>query len=118
MTAQMRNFLDQTGSLWSSNAMVGKAGNGFTSTAGQNGGQETTLIFHLVHGTAPGLSGVGVPYTSMEPSDLTAVSGGPHYGASTIVGGDDSCGPSENELTIAHLQGKHVAENAARMARE
>ncbi len=60
MAVQMRSFLDQTGRLWSSTAMVGKAGSVFTSTAGQNGGQEMTLIFHLVHGTAPGLSGVGV----------------------------------------------------------
>lgn len=52
----------------------------------------------------------------MEPSDLTAVSGGTPYGASIIVGGDGSRWLCENELPIAHLQGKHVAEITARMA--
>src|SRR5581483_6095788 len=33
MTAQMRNFLDQTGSLWMKGALVGKVGSVFTSTA-------------------------------------------------------------------------------------
>jgi NAD(P)H:quinone oxidoreductase type IV len=52
MCAQMRNFLDQTGPLWMSGAMVGKVGGVFTSTASQHGGQETTLTsFHatLLH---------------------------------------------------------------------
>ncbi len=117
MAAQMRNFLDQTGSLWSSNALVGKAGSAFTSTAGQHGGQETTLIsthFTLMH---LGMVVVGVPYTSTELSDLTAVSGGTPYGASTVAGGDGSRWPSENELAIASFQGKHVAEVAAKLAR-
>jgi NAD(P)H dehydrogenase (quinone) len=33
MCAQMRNFLDQTGGLWMSGALVGKVGSEFTSTA-------------------------------------------------------------------------------------
>src|SRR5450759_4451774 len=39
MCAQMRNFLDQTGPLWLSGALVGKVGSVFTSTATQHGGQ-------------------------------------------------------------------------------
>ena len=47
MAAQMRNFLDQTGGLWMSGALVGKVGSVFTSTATQHGGQETTIVsFH------------------------------------------------------------------------
>jgi len=47
MTAQMRNFLDQTGGLWMKGALVGKVGSVFTSTASQHGGQETTITsFH------------------------------------------------------------------------
>jgi NAD(P)H dehydrogenase (quinone) len=38
MCAQMRNFLDQTGSLWMQGAPVGKVGSVFTSTASQHGG--------------------------------------------------------------------------------
>jgi len=33
MASQMANFLDQTGSLWASNLLVGKVGSAFTSTA-------------------------------------------------------------------------------------
>ena len=43
MAAQMRNFLDQTGGLWFANALVGKVGSVFCSTASQHGGQEMQL---------------------------------------------------------------------------
>src|SRR5437588_13062248 len=43
-TAQMRAFLDNTGGLWVSGALIGKVGSAFTSTASQHGGQETTLL--------------------------------------------------------------------------
>src|ERR1035441_5184600 len=52
MCTQMRNFLDQTGPLWLREALVGKVGSVFTSTASQHGGQETTITsFHrtLLH---------------------------------------------------------------------
>jgi NAD(P)H dehydrogenase (quinone) len=118
MAAQMHNFLDQTGSLWSSNALVGKAASVFTSTATQHGGQETTLVsthYALLH---LGFVIVGVPYTSQELSDLTAVSGGTPYGASTVSAGDGSRWPSDNELAIARFQGKRVAQIAAKLARD
>src|SRR3972149_3765767 len=35
MCAQMRNFLDQTGGLWARDALVGKVGSVFTSSATQ-----------------------------------------------------------------------------------
>ncbi|MFY7746228.1 MAG: NAD(P)H:quinone oxidoreductase, partial [Erythrobacter sp.] len=38
MAAQMRNFLDQTGGLWFTKALVGKVGSVFVSTASQHGG--------------------------------------------------------------------------------
>src|SRR5690606_10251236 len=44
MASQMANFLDQTGGLWASGALVGKVGSAFSSTATQHGGQETTLM--------------------------------------------------------------------------
>ncbi|MDE2117991.1 MAG: NAD(P)H:quinone oxidoreductase, partial [Betaproteobacteria bacterium] len=47
MTAQMRNFLDQTGGLWMKGALIGKVGSVFTSSATQHGGQESTILsFH------------------------------------------------------------------------
>src|SRR5581483_3497502 len=88
MTAQMRNFLDQTGSLWMKGALVGKVGSVFTSTATQHGGQETTITsFHttLLH---HGMVIVGVPYTEQRQMIMNEITGGSPYGASTITGGD------------------------------
>jgi len=110
MTAQMRNFLDQTGELWMSNALVGKVGSVFASTASQHGGQETTITsFHstLLH---LGYMIVGLPYTEQRLLTLDEISGGTPYGATTIAAGDGSRQPSENELAMARTQGQHVAE--------
>ncbi len=112
MCAQMRNFLDRTGGLWASGQLVGKVGSVFTSTGTQHGGQETTITsFHttLFH---HGMIIVGVPYSCPELTNMDEITGGTPYGASTLAGGDGSRQPSENELTIARFQGKHVAEIA------
>lgn len=115
MCAQMRNFLDQTGSLWMNGSLIGKVGSVFTSTASQHGGQETTITsFHttLLH---LGLVIVGVPYSEQRLLSLTEISGGTPYGASTISAGDGSRFPSDAELGIAQFQGEHVARIAARL---
>jgi NAD(P)H dehydrogenase (quinone) len=116
MCAQMRNFLDQTGGLWARNALVGKAGSVFTSSATQHGGQETTITsFHttLLH---HGMVIVGLPYTETCQFTLDEISGGSPYGASTIAAGDGSRLPSENELAMARFQGRHVATIAKKLA--
>ncbi|GAB2795684.1 NAD(P)H:quinone oxidoreductase type IV [Halomonas shantousis] len=117
MASQMRNFWDKTGGLWANGELVGKVGSAFTSTASQHGGQETTLT--SIHTTLlhHGMVIAGVPYSCPALTDLSEVSGGTPYGATTIAGGDGSRQPSENELTIARFQGKHVAELAAKLAR-
>jgi NAD(P)H dehydrogenase (quinone) len=115
MSAQMRNFLDQTGGLWAKGALVGKVGSVFASTATQHGGQETTITsFHitLLH---HGMIIVGVPYTEQRLSAMHEISGGTPYGASTITKGDGSRQPSDSELAIARFQGRHVATIAAQL---
>lgn len=110
MSAQMRTFLDQTGKLWAQGALVGKVGSVFTSSAGQHGGQETTITsFHmnLLH---HGMVIVGVPYTCTLLTQTNEVSGGSPYGASTIAGSDGSRSPTPIELEIARFQGEHVAK--------
>ncbi len=117
MTAQMRNFHDQTGGLWAKRSLVGKVGSVFTSTATQHGGQETTITsFHttLLH---HGMVIVGVPYSCEGISAGHEVSGGGPYGASTIAGGDGARQPSANELDVARFQGRHVAEIAGKLTR-
>jgi len=115
MCSQMRNFLDQTGSLWLNGELIGKVGSVFASTATQHGGQESTILsFHtsLLH---HGMVIVGVPYSEQRQMTLAEISGGSPYGATTISGGDGSRQPSENELAIARFQGRHVAEIARRL---
>jgi NAD(P)H dehydrogenase (quinone) len=115
MCAQMRNFMDQTTQLWLAGALVGKVGSVFVSTASQHGGQETTIqSFHttLFH---HGMIVVGVPYAEGRLLEMTEISGGTPYGATTIANHDGSRQPSENELAIARYQGKHVAEVAGKL---
>ena len=116
MTAQMKSFLDQTGSLWASGALVGKVGSVFTSSATQHGGQESTILtFHpvLLH---LGFVIVGLPYAFQAQMGLSEVMGNSPYGASTIAGGDGSRQPSKVELDGARYQGRHVAQIAAKLA--
>ncbi len=116
MASQMRNFLDQAGGLWAKGALIGKVGSAFASTATQHGGQETTLTsFHitLLH---LGMVIVGVPYSETRLNDISEVSGGTPYGATTLAGSDGSRQPSENELAIARFQGRHVAQIAQKLS--
>lgn len=116
MTAQMKNFLDRTGALWQSGALIGKVGSVFTSTATQHGGQESTILtFHpvLLH---LGMIIVGLPYSFTGQMGLDEIMGNSPYGASTIAAGDGSRQPSQIELEGARFQGRHVATIAARQS--
>lgn len=115
-TAQMRAFLDATGQLWASGALIGKVGSAFTSTASQHGGQETTLLTIATFFYHQGMVIAGVPYSAQELLRLDEMSGGTPYGASTIAGPRGERTPSANELAIARAQGKHVATIAAKLA--
>jgi len=114
-TAQMSNFLDQTGGLWASGALNGKVGGAFTSTASQHGGQETTLMSLITNMLHLGLVIVGMNYGYSGQLKLDEVTGGTPYGASTIAGGDGSRQPTENELDGARYQGRQIAEIAAKL---
>jgi NAD(P)H dehydrogenase (quinone) len=116
--AQMQNFIDQTGQLWFTGALIGKVGSVFTSTATQHGGQETTIrslhteLFHH------GIIVVGVPYSAQELMNMDEITGGSPYGASTLAGPRGDRLPTENELKIARFQGKHVSQIAAKLKGE
>ena len=117
MCAQMRNFLDQTGSLWVTGGLTGKVGSVFTSTASQHGGQETTIQSFRTTLLHHGMVIIGVPYIQQRLSEMDEVSGGTPYGASTLTRADGSRQPSANELAIARFQGMHVADIARRISR-
>ena len=109
MAAQMRNFLDQTGSIWVKGGLVGRVSSVFTST-GTGGGNESTILTFIPTLLHHGMIYVGLPYTCPELQVISEVRGGSPYGAGTIAGGDGSRQPSENELAQARFQGRHVAE--------
>src|SRR5882762_6695160 len=113
MASQMANFLDQTGSLWASNSLVGKVGSAFTSTATQHGGQETTLFSIITNLLHFGMVVVGLPYTAPAQMRIDEVTGGSPYGAATIADSSGARLPSENEIALARFQGRHVAEVAS-----
>jgi len=115
MASQMRNFLDQTGSLWAQGKLIGKIGSVFVST-GTGGGNETTItsFWHtLAH---HGMLIAGLPYNNSQLTDLSQVKGGSPYGAGTIAGGDGQRTPSEIEKKMATAQGQYVAELAKKIS--
>jgi NAD(P)H dehydrogenase (quinone) len=117
MCGQMRQFMDATGGLWQSGALVGKVSSVIASSATQHGGQESTILtFHvtLLH---QGMVVVGLPYTFTGQMRLDEITGCSPYGASTIAGGQGERLPSENELAAARYQGKHVATIAKKLSR-
>jgi len=116
MTAQMKNFLDQTGGLWAQGKLIGKVGSVFTSTATQHGGQEATILTTLPVLLHHGMVVVGLPYSFQGQMGVDQIRGGSPYGASTIAAGDGSRQPSEIDLDGARFQGKHVAQIAAKLA--
>lgn len=114
MSGQVRTFFDQTGGLWAKGALAGKVASVFTST-GTGGGQEMTITSTWTTLAHHGMIIVPIGYTTPALFDISQVSGGTPYGASTLAGGDGSRQPDERELGIARHQGEHVAQIAAKL---
>lgn len=112
MSGQMRTFLDQTGGLWAKGALFGKVASVFAST-GTGGGQEMTITSTWTTLAHHGMTIVPIGYGTPELFDISQVSGGTPYGATTLAGGDGSRLPDERELAIARFQGEHVARITA-----
>lgn len=115
MSGQMRNFLDQTGGLWAKGALAGKVASVFAAS-GTGGGQEMTITSTWTTLAHHGMVIVPLGYTTPEQFDISQVSGGTPYGATTLAGGDGSRQPDERELAIARHQGKRVASIASAIA--
>jgi NAD(P)H dehydrogenase (quinone) len=116
VTAQLRNFMDQTGGLWMKGSLVGKVGSVFSSSATQHGGQESTILTFIPTLLHQGMIVVGLPYSFAGQSGVDEMKGGSPYGASTITNSDGSRQPSAVELEGARYQGRHVAEIAAKLS--
>jgi NAD(P)H dehydrogenase (quinone) len=116
MPSQMAAFLDQAGGLWSTDALVGKVGAAFTSTATQHGGQETTLFSIITNLLHFGMTVVGLDYGFKGQTGVDVVRGGAPYGATTIAHSDGSRLPSDAELDGARYLGRRVAETAGKLS--
>jgi NAD(P)H dehydrogenase (quinone) len=114
MTAQMKQLIDSTTSLWLNGEMEGKPAGVFTSTASTHGGQETTLLTMMVPLLHLGMLIVGVPY-SLPGMIHTEARGGTPYGATTIAGGQGELQPKPEDLEIARALGRRVAEVTAKV---
>jgi len=114
MAGQMRTFFDQTGGLWAKGSLAGKVASVFTST-GTTGGQEMTITSTWTTLAHHGMVIVPIGYTTPALFDISKVSGGTPYGASTIAGADGSRQPDDRELEIARHQGEYVATIALKL---
>jgi len=112
--AQVKAFLDATGGLWKTGALVGKIASVFFSTGSQNGGQETTALTFFTNLVHHGMIIVPIGYSNPALFDMSAPHGGSPYGAGTLAG-DGSRAVSEAELGVGEHQGKHVAAIANKL---
>ena len=107
MAAPLKYFLDGTGDLWVSGALIGKPAAVFTSTGSLHGGQETTLVSMMLPLLHHGMLILGIPYSE---SDLMATkTGGTPYGASHVAGTDDALKVSAEEKRLAMALGHRLA---------
>jgi len=116
MCSQLRNFWDQTGSLWMKGSLIDKPAGVFCCTASMHGGQETTLIsmmFTLIH---HGMMILGVPYSVKELVETKR--GGTPYGPTAVVGVEANEPPTESDLKIAAYLGKRIVEVSRKLIRK
>lgn len=115
MSAQLKNFWDQTGPLWAKGALLDKVGSVMVSTATQHGGAEIALVATQTMMQHHGMIIVPLSYAYQAQMGNDVVRGGAPYGMTTTTNGDGSRFPSEQELEGAKFQGKRVAEIAAKL---
>ncbi len=114
MAAPLKHFLDGTGALWASGALVGKPAAVFTSTSTQHGGQESTLLSMLLPLLHHGMLILGVPYTEAALNRTT--SGGTPYGASHVAGPNSDLPLTADEKELCQALGKRLATAARQLA--
>lgn len=112
MAAPLKHFIDGSGSLWISGAMIGKPAAVFTSTGSMHGGQESTLLSMLVPLLHHGMVLMGLPYS--EASLHQTITGGTPYGASRL-NNNDNAPLDEHEKTLCLALGRRVAEAAQKL---
>ncbi|MHB8842562.1 MAG: NAD(P)H:quinone oxidoreductase [Candidatus Aquicultor sp.] len=115
MSAQMKEFIDQTGALWAEGKLTDKVAGFFVSTSTLHGGQESTLLSMITPILHFGMIPVGVPYSQEECLFKVEVGGGSPYGASSVSGPASNMPPTQNDLQVARTLGGRIAKVASRM---
>ncbi|MFC5585761.1 NAD(P)H:quinone oxidoreductase [Nitratireductor kimnyeongensis] len=116
MASQIKNFLDQTGSLWADGKLIDKPATVMSSTATQHGGAEMALASTQLALQHHGMLIVPLSYAYQDQQGNDKVRGGAPYGMTTTTNGDGSRMPSQQELEGAKFQGKRLAEITAKLA--
>ncbi len=115
MTAQLKNFIDQTGPLWQEGRLIGKAAGFFTGTSTIHGGQESTILTMSTFAFHMGMVIVPAGYAFSEVMS-TRTGGGP-YGPSHFSPQDGSKQSlSDDEVAIGTAYGEKFAQIAAKLA--
>ena len=108
MAAPLKQFLDESSSLWLQGALIDRPAAVFTSTASLHGGQEATLLSMMVPLLHHGMVLVGVPYSI--PALRATAAGGTPYGASHWATDKGDRPLDDNEAEICRALGKRVAQ--------
>jgi NAD(P)H dehydrogenase (quinone) len=109
MAAPLKYFLDNTGSLWASGALIDKPAGVFTSSSSIHGGQETTLLSMMIPLIHHGMLIAGIPYS--ESALSSTQKGGTPYGASHVEANQ----LTSDEQAICQSQGKRIASLALQL---
>jgi len=115
MAAPLKYFLDGTSALWLDGSLAGKPAGMFTATQTLHGGQESTLLTMAMPLLHHGMLLTGIPFTERALNQTRT--GGTPYGASHVAGlAGQPAMLSEDEIALAQVQGRRVAEVAATLA--
>lgn len=113
MAAPLKYFIDNTGALWLSGALLNKPAAVFTSTSSLHGGQESTLLSMMNPLLHHGMVICGLPYS--EPLLMDTRSGGTPYGASHLSGRSSDRKVDDDEGALCIALGKRVATLALKL---
>ena len=108
VAAQLKQFIDQAGTLWQEGKLADKVATSFTSSQTTHGGQESTIL--ALNNTLYHWGMVILPlgYTVQE---VFAAGGNPYDTSFTT--GHTVTGPSGKALALARYQGRRLARYAA-----
>ncbi len=113
MSAALKYFIDNTGGLWASGALIDKPVATFTSSTSLHGGQESTLLTMAIPMLHHGMVYCGIPYSEAALSTTTA--GGTPYGPTHVAGPDNDRPISDSESELCIALGKRLAKLSARL---